>query len=295
LGRFWPQQLLLKQQSKITKDFLMTKFGKTLAVISLLCAGISSAASAQAVNQQASSPCSAEAEKAKWVALRMVLTEKITQSKSFMNKVGAGMSRYAPLWAGIVGMVGMGAMKWYKRYLANFSFLTDEYSDNGLSDRGVGEIGGASLNSDNERPSQPSHTDFSFSVSKDSSAPRETLQPLSSQRSWFNKCIKKPAKKLIPDCYGMSFLLPATVVYALCKTCGAYLESTSSRCLDVVNEIAGAWTTYKEYMPSVLCPQFEGYAQDLKKNGTLTTIDKNGARQLIEAILAMSLIVEAAN
>jgi hypothetical protein len=232
----------------------MTKVGKTLAVISLLCADISGAVAAQAVSQQASATCLAETEKAKWAALRMVLTEKIEASKSFVNKVGAAMDRYAPLLAGIVGMVVLGACSYSVKRAALMEALVP-----------IAVLMGAS-----------------------------EQQPSSCQQGKMPPAADVSAKKCLPCFYVRSFLLPATLTYVLCKPCGAYLESTSSRCLDVVTEIAGAWTTYKEYMPSVLCPQFEGYAQDLKKNGTLTTIDKNGARQLIEAILAMSLIVEAA-
>ncbi|MFA6263226.1 MAG: hypothetical protein WCW33_00670 [Candidatus Babeliales bacterium] len=288
----------------------MTKFGKTLAVISLLCAGISSAASAQAANQQVSATCSMESEKAKWVALRMVLNEKIAHSKSFMNKVGAAMNRYAPLWAGIVGVTGMVGMKWYRnrsdcrsssrpviRYFCPETSPESEQSGQGGSSSAREDV--QLMDSDEDDAAldddvQPSQSASQYSSSFARVEPLQSLPGQDRGASWFNKCIKKPAKKLIPDCYGMSFLLPATLVYALCKTCGAYLEASSTCCFAVVTEIAGKWDDFKTYMPTALHPFFLGYAQDLKTHGKLTTIDKNGARQLIESILAMSVVIEAA-
>ncbi|MFA5306252.1 MAG: hypothetical protein WC365_02285 [Candidatus Babeliales bacterium] len=75
----------------------------------ILCAGV--------IHAQAISPsslaCAMQTEQTKWATLRTALTSKIATSKSFVNRIGCGMKRYAPAVALITGAVAYGCMRCY--------------------------------------------------------------------------------------------------------------------------------------------------------------------------------------
>ncbi len=92
--------------------------------------------------------------------------------------------------------------------------------------------------------------------------------------------------------YFAHFVLLEFITYGVCKIGGAYLEDKTSQSLRALTEFVQQWELHKTYTPVVLHELFESYAKDLKANGKLTTVDKNGAHKVIESLLAMAVIAE---
>ncbi|MFA6263227.1 MAG: hypothetical protein WCW33_00665 [Candidatus Babeliales bacterium] len=92
----------------------------------------------------------------------------------------------------------------------------------------------------------------------------------------------------------LTFAILEALTYGLCTVCGARWEDKSAQSLIALTDFVQGWNVYKEYTPVILHPLFQGYANDLKRHAQLTIIDGDGARKLIEALLATAVVVEAA-
>ena len=192
------------------------------------------------------------AEKAKWNFLRMQLAEKLDGAQTFTNNVGAVMNNYAP-W--IVGLELLMLIGWKAfDYKCHIS-----RADNGT----------------NGSP------------------------------SWGEAISEFIAKKLLFEgeeggreyCYKIHknltrLALLEFITYGVCKRGGAYLEDKASLSFQALTEFVQQWHMHKTLTPVALHALFDDYANDLKAHGELTTLDKNGARKVVEALLAMAVMAE---
>jgi hypothetical protein len=92
---------------------------------------------------------------------------------------------------------------------------------------------------------------------------------------------------------GLYILLTEVFHYVYKKT-GSWLEQEPARCKELLTDIAVHWRDYKAETPVVLHPLFEKLADDTKVHGELTIINDSDACKLVESVLAMSAVVEAA-
>ncbi len=218
-----------------------------------------------------------DVEQAKWATLQTVFSTKLAGSKTFMNKLGSVMKNHARIL--VVGtMIGVGLMNYSE--LIGRALITDECHDAAQS------------------PNMRSTADSTCSSSSSSSsqAAQQAFEPRVRQK------MAKMRSSSDNDLELKTAIVAAVLVVLSCaemlhyvyKKTGGWLEKEPLRCKNLLTDIAVHWQDYKAAMPVVLHPLFEKLADDTKVHGKLTLINDTDACKLVESVLAMAAVVEAA-